>query len=41
MLFLLEIALTVAAWKRGWGWLALLPGAVGWVLVFLVREFSS
>jgi cation transport ATPase len=27
-MFILEIILTVAAWKRGWRWLALLPGGI-------------
>lgn len=36
MLLIIEIALTIAAWKKGWkGW-ALLPGAVAFLMGFMV-----
>jgi uncharacterized membrane protein YfcA len=35
MLFI-EIALAVAAWKRGWRWRALLPFAAAYAVAFVV-----
>jgi uncharacterized integral membrane protein len=36
MITVLEIILTISAWKRGWRWRALLPLALGCVAAFLV-----
>jgi uncharacterized membrane protein YfcA len=36
MITVLEIILTISAWKRGWRWRALLPLAIGCVAGFLV-----
>jgi len=36
MITVLEIILTISAWKRGWRWRALLPLAVGCAAAFLV-----
>jgi hypothetical protein len=36
MLLLVEIGLTVAAWRRGWRWWALLPVGGGMVLAVLL-----
>lgn len=36
MIAVLEIILTISAWKKGWRWRALLPLALGCVAAFLV-----
>lgn len=36
MITVLEIILTISAWKRGWRWRALLPLALGCAAAFLV-----
>jgi len=36
MLLIFEVALTIAAWKNGWGPRALLPGVIGFAVVFVV-----
>ena len=36
MLLILEIALTVAAWRKGWRFRALVPLASAWVISFLM-----
>ena len=36
MLMIAEIMLTVAAWKKGWKGYALLPGAIGFAVAFLI-----
>lgn len=36
MLLIIEVALTIAAWRRGWGARAFLPGFVGIVFALLL-----
>jgi hypothetical protein len=36
MLLILEIILTIFAWRRGWNWLALLPVGIVLALAFLI-----
>ena len=38
---MLEIILTVVAWRKGWSWRALLPAACAWTLMFLVLAGSG
>lgn len=36
MILILEIILTIVAWKRGWKWLSLLPIGIGLLIGFLI-----
>ena len=36
MLFIIEIVLTVLAWRKGWKWLSLLPLGIGFLIGFLI-----
>lgn len=36
MLLILQIILTVAAWRKGWRWRALIPGALGLAFGFFI-----
>jgi uncharacterized membrane protein YfcA len=36
MLFLIEVCLTIAAWRKGWGAKALIPFGVGMVVAMLL-----
>jgi len=36
MLLILEILLTIFAWRKGWKWFALLPLGIGVVISFLI-----
>lgn len=36
MLLILEIILTIFAWRKGWKWLALLPVGIGFTLGLII-----
>lgn len=36
MILILEIVLTVLAWRKGWKWKALLPPGIGFMTAFLM-----
>jgi hypothetical protein len=41
IIFIIEIALTIFAWMRGWGWRALIPMGIGYIIkgLFILLEF--